>query len=117
MVVHFISVENEPCRERSPFPLTCITNHKHQPRLKCQLNVPALPHPPHPHPTHITRPRFLRSTGVSQYLDGTIYIGDFAKDQRAGWGTLYYTNGDQYEGEWRDDKIAGEQASVFLFEF
>lgn len=95
----------------SPAFQTTNTNHASNANLTPQRH-----HLPHPHPTHITRPLFLRSTGVTQYLDGTIYIGDFAKDQRAGWGTLYYTNGDKYEGEWRDNKITGEQASVFLFE-
>jgi len=53
-------------------------------------------------------------SGVAQYQNGSVYIGDFKKDHRWGWGTQYFANKEQYEGEWEDDKMTGGCLAVGL---
>ena len=37
-----------------------------------------------------------------KYSDGK-YVGEFLGDKRHGEGTFYYSNGDEYDGKWRND--------------
>lgn len=36
------------------------------------------------------------------------YIGQWKDGKRCGWGTLYFSNGDRYEGEFKNDNYHGE---------
>ena len=43
--------------------------------------------------------------------DGSIYDGMWRYGKRSGPGTLYFCNGDVFQGSWRDDVMHGK---VFL---
>ncbi len=42
------------------------------------------------------------------YPDGSVYDGFTLHGKRHGNGTLVYTNGDQYTGEWIEDEPHGQ---------
>jgi len=42
---------------------------------------------------------------------GTIYEGSFVENKREGYGTIFYTDGGRYEGEWRNDMPNGRGTS------
>lgn len=42
------------------------------------------------------------------YSNCEVYEGDWGKNQRSGWGRMYYECGDIYEGEWVNDKKEGQ---------
>lgn len=42
------------------------------------------------------------------YSSCEVYEGDWGKNQRSGWGRMYYECGDIYEGEWVNDKKEGQ---------
>jgi hypothetical protein len=41
----------------------------------------------------------------------TVYVGDWVNGVREGVGNCYWHAGDQYEGEWKDDKSNGQGMS------
>ena len=41
------------------------------------------------------------------YENGNQYEGEYKDDKRNGHGVLTYPDGEQYEGEWKDDKMNG----------
>lgn len=45
--------------------------------------------------------------GRCVYVDGSEYLGDWSQDQRHGWGVFHTADGQQYEGEWRDNMMSG----------
>ncbi len=45
--------------------------------------------------------------GVSLYLDGAKYIGEFKDFKPHGFGTFVWKNGDKYYGQWKDGKANG----------
>lgn len=49
------------------------------------------------------------------YKDGTKYLGgyDMNSGHRIGRGTLYYANGDRYEGEWKENAKHGKGTMYF----
>ncbi len=48
----------------------------------------------------------VTSTGIIHFDKGK-YIGELSGSKRSGYGTMYYQNGDIYEGYWKDDAING----------
>ena len=38
------------------------------------------------------------------FSDGSVYDGDFKKDNRDGYGIFVEKNGNVYEGNWKDGK-------------
>jgi hypothetical protein len=42
----------------------------------------------------------------------TVYVGDWVSGQREGRGNCYWHAGDQYEGEWKDDKSHGQGVAI-----
>lgn len=42
--------------------------------------------------------------GSFQWIDGSVYNGEFKDDKANGIGELTHADGDVYEGEWVDDK-------------
>jgi|LSQX01.1.fsa_nt_gb hypothetical protein len=49
-----------------------------------------------------------RKSGTMYYTNGEIYNGDWSKVKRNGLGKLTYTNGDIWDGFWIDDKREGK---------
>lgn len=45
--------------------------------------------------------------GTITYTSGIKYTGDFKEGFFHGWGTCYYNNGDLYEGGWQNGKFDG----------
>ena len=41
-----------------------------------------------------------------------MYSGKWEDDKACGLGTLKYSNGDHYEGEWTDDQRNGELRNI-----
>ncbi|MEX1191543.1 MAG: hypothetical protein WEA99_06175 [Brumimicrobium sp.] len=46
--------------------------------------------------------------GMFEWSDGHIYEGEFINDKREGEGTYRWPSGEKYEGEWRNGKRNGE---------
>lgn len=40
--------------------------------------------------------------------DGSIYDGMWRYGKRSGLGTFYFSNGDVFQGSWRDDAMHGK---------
>jgi hypothetical protein len=50
----------------------------------------------------------IHGKGYQKWIqDGSEYIGDYYAGKREGYGIFKYPNGDQYEGEWMDNKPDG----------
>lgn len=45
--------------------------------------------------------------GHCRYTDGSVYEGQWVKDQRHGTGRMTLSDGTVYEGEWQDDRLHG----------
>ena len=43
-----------------------------------------------------------------EYLDDSVYDGDFDKGLKDGVGVMDYANGEQYDGDWSEDKYHGK---------
>ena len=43
----------------------------------------------------------------------TYYVGQFEKYQPSGYGHAYFSNGDKYEGQWKEEKFHGEGAYTY----
>jgi hypothetical protein len=57
---------------------------------------------------------------VAQYYnDGRIYVGNWNKDNRDGWGTHYWPNKHRkYEGEWNGDHpLCGKWSTMTTIDF
>ena len=70
--------------------------------------------------TLITLGLFICGTAFGQvqetktYKDGSVYTGQFnGKGKKQGSGRMVWSNGNQYEGEWKNDKPNGE--GVFTY--
>ena len=50
----------------------------------------------------------LKGYGTLFYSDDEYYEGEFYADKRSGWGRMYNADGSTYEGEWFDDKQNGQ---------
>lgn len=46
--------------------------------------------------------------------DGSIYDGMWRYGKRSGLGTLYFNNGDVFQGSWRDDAMHGKVSALLL---
>ena len=42
--------------------------------------------------------------GIGYYSNGNKYEGQWKDDKKDGYGIYYYSNGEKYEGQWKDDK-------------
>ncbi len=51
--------------------------------------------------------------GISRYLGGARYIGDFKNFEPHGYGTFIWANGDKYYGEWQNGKSHGNGTKVW----
>ncbi|MCB0665615.1 MAG: caspase family protein [Saprospiraceae bacterium] len=51
--------------------------------------------------------------GVYRYQNGAIYSGDFASHQPDGFGTLIFSNGNKYVGNWKKSMKEGEGKMIF----
>lgn len=51
--------------------------------------------------------------GTYYFTSGDYYAGDFKDDYRHGTGIAYYSNGDVYVGEWANDVMSGEGIYYF----
>lgn len=49
----------------------------------------------------------INGTGTFQYIDGTIFNGQWKNGERNGYGVKICTDGQRYEGYWKDDKEHG----------
>lgn len=49
----------------------------------------------------------LGREGKARYENGGVYVGEFRREQRCGWGRHSFPGGDVYEGEWLADRIHG----------
>ena len=45
------------------------------------------------------------------YPDGSKYVGNWVNDEKQGFGTYHYVNGDIYEGDWYENKRHGQGKS------
>ena len=55
-------------------------------------------------------------TGKGTYFDketGIKYTGDYLNNQKFGIGKLVWPNGEQYEGEFKNDKFNGNGVHIF----
>jgi len=46
--------------------------------------------------------------GTLFYVDGDRYEGEWKDGRMHGKGAYHYSNGDKYEGEWKEDKRHGK---------
>lgn len=51
--------------------------------------------------------------GVYRYQNGAIYSGDFTSHQPDGFGTLIFSNGNKYVGNWKKSMKEGEGKMIF----
>lgn len=47
--------------------------------------------------------------------DGSIYDGMWRFGKRSGLGTLYFRNGDVFQGSWRDDVMHGKVSPILFW--
>lgn len=45
--------------------------------------------------------------GYEEYPDRSFYLGCFSKGRREGKGKFQWSNGEVYDGEWKDNKKSG----------
>ena len=45
--------------------------------------------------------------GKCTYPDNSVYWGDMKHDIRDGWGQFTWANGNQYEGQWKNNRMEG----------
>jgi hypothetical protein len=51
--------------------------------------------------------------GSLSFTDGDYYVGNFKDDQRDGWGIQKHASGSRYVGEWKNDKFHGRGTYIF----
>jgi hypothetical protein len=56
---------------------------------------------------------FREGDGIMTYSNGDKYNGNWRNDKREGLGDMTYTNGDKYNGEWVEDKREGEGSMTY----
>ena len=56
----------------------------------------------------------LTGKGVYKFSNGDIYDGDWKNDIRDGQGTQIYVNGDIYTGKWKDDMKNGQGTFTYI---
>ena len=69
---------------------------------------------------HYISSLFFKGYGTLFYSDEEYYEGEFYADKRSGWGRMYNADGSTYEGEWFDDKQSGQgmlRLSKILFSY
>jgi hypothetical protein len=49
----------------------------------------------------------LRSTGLNIKVTELVNIGHFSDDKKNGQGTLFFINGERFEGNFVDDSVEG----------
>jgi hypothetical protein len=54
--------------------------------------------------------------GHCRYTDGSVYEGQWVKNQRHGTGRMTLSDGTMYEGEWQDDRLHGVGKSWGTFD-
>lgn len=66
----------------------------------------------------------IKDLFVSQFVqgrlilgDGSIYDGMWRYGKRSGLGAFYFSNGDVFQGSWRDDVMHGKVLSPLPFTF
>ena len=55
----------------------------------------------------------INGQGTLWYADGDRYEGEWRDGKMHGRGTYTYADGDQYEGDWRDDRRHGKGTVVY----
>jgi hypothetical protein len=50
--------------------------------------------------------KYKKGIKVKNYVDSSKYEGEVVNDKRNGKGIYYYSNGDTYIGDWKDDKYS-----------
>jgi hypothetical protein len=48
--------------------------------------------------------KYKKGIKVKNYVDSSKYEGEVVNDKRNGKGIYYYSNGDSYIGDWKDDR-------------
>ena len=51
--------------------------------------------------------------GTMKWPNGDEYVGEWKDDRMYGQGTMTWANGDVYEGEWKDDIMNGQGAYIW----
>ncbi|KAL8709850.1 MAG: hypothetical protein Q9220_005466 [cf. Caloplaca sp. 1 TL-2023] len=64
------------------------------------------------HATSVSNGRF-HGRGTLIYSSGDVYIGDWASDLRSGQGTMAYASGDTYTGAWAHNEPDGQGKMVY----
>ncbi|KAL8951781.1 MAG: hypothetical protein Q9222_002272 [Ikaeria aurantiellina] len=64
------------------------------------------------HSTSISNGRF-HGPGTLIYSSGDVYVGDWVSDLRSGQGTLAYASGDTYTGAWAHNEPEGQGKMVY----
>ena len=57
--------------------------------------------------------RYDNCFGSFFFSDGDEYVGEFKDDMKHGQGAYIYANGDKYVGEFKDDRINGQGTYTF----
>lgn len=50
---------------------------------------------------------FVKGTGTMRYTNGAVYTGQWQNSQRHGKGTMTYADGSRYEGNWKEHDFHG----------
>jgi len=50
---------------------------------------------------------FFHGHGTMRWVDGGYYTGQLVENKKEGKGTLFYPNGDKYDGGWKADNYDG----------
>ena len=58
--------------------------------------------------------RYDNCFGSFFFSDGDEYVGEFKDDMKHGQGTYNFANGDKYVGEWKDEKYHGQGTYTFV---
>ena len=58
--------------------------------------------------------RYDNCFGSFFFSDGDEYVGEFKDDMKHGQGAYIYDNGDKYVGEWKDEKYHGQGTYTFV---
>lgn len=58
--------------------------------------------------------RYDNCFGSFFFSDGDEYVGEFKDDMKHGQGAYIYANGDKYVGEWKDEKYHGQGTYTFV---
>jgi hypothetical protein len=52
--------------------------------------------------------KYEQVAGIMQYSNGDVYEGQWKNDDRTGYGKLNYVSGNKYEGQWNNNERDGK---------